>query len=153
MSHRARTNVGPHLALLALMLSAGCGRKASPSFRDASPTMPSPPPPPIAARPSPSALGDATAALGDASAAPAPPRTPPPPPAPPVSELTRCTTDRDCRPSACGPCLPGMPIPSIMLRINCGQNPCLNASAVCSPEQFCVVGPDTRARLSPLRVP
>jgi hypothetical protein len=146
MSHRARTNVGPHLALLALMLSAGCGRKASPSYRNAPPAMPAPPPPPPAARPSPSALGDA-------SAAPAPPRTPPPPPAPPVSELTRCTTDRDCRPSACGPCLPGMPIPSIMLRINCGQNPCLNASAVCSPEQFCVVGPDTRARLSPLRVP
>lgn len=146
MSHRARTNVGPHLALLALMLSAGCQRKASPSFRDAQPAMPTPLPPPIAARPSPSALGDA-------SAPPAPRRPPPPPPAPPVSELTRCTSDRDCRPSACGPCMPGMPIPSIMLRINCGQNPCLNASAVCSPEQFCVVGPDTRARLSPLRNP
>jgi hypothetical protein len=61
-------------------------------------------------------------------------------PAPP-SKYKACTVDTDCHPSACGPCTPNEPIPA--LQPSCTVNPCLHASARCSEERICVVGPGT----------
>jgi hypothetical protein len=56
-----------------------------------------------------------------------------------------CRTDTDCPHLACGPCTPGTPITKEMLGgPACAVNPCLDASAVCSADHRCEIGPGTR---------
>jgi hypothetical protein len=62
----------------------------------------------------------------------------------PAKEGVACRTDADCPHLACGPCEPGTPITKEMLDgPSCAINPCLDASAVCSAEHRCEVGPGT----------
>ncbi len=105
--------------LLAALLAASCQRRASAPDD----------PPPAAPQPAPS---------------PAPPPVPPRPADPFAGPPIPCASDADCRPSACGPCDPGTPIPSSIFGVTCTVNPCVQPSAVCSPAHVCVVGPDTR---------
>jgi hypothetical protein len=66
-----------------------------------------------------------------------------------------CHTDQDCPRLSCGPCTPGT-ILTAELRdrpVQCFRNPCVNASAVCGPEQVCVVGPGTEKDPAVFRAP
>jgi len=56
-----------------------------------------------------------------------------------------CRSDKDCPVMACGPCTPGTPITHAMYPgPSCAINPCLDASAVCSAQHHCEIGPGTR---------
>jgi len=63
----------------------------------------------------------------------------------PAGEAIACRTDADCPRLACGPCEAGSPITKEMVGgPDCAVNPCLDASAVCSAEHRCEIGPRTR---------
>jgi hypothetical protein len=62
-----------------------------------------------------------------------------------AGEGIACQTDADCPHLACGPCEAGTPITRDMLGgPSCAVNPCLDASAVCSAQHRCEIGPRTR---------
>ena len=71
-----------------------------------------------------------------------------------AGEGVACRTDAECPHLACGPCTPGTPITKEMLGgPECAVNPCLDASAVCSAEHRCEIGPRTRKNPAVWRKP